>query len=130
LTQLIAKSLSVDSATAEKLKQEKGLDENASPNIKKVLLPLIDYILSETDKILKNFTKEYGIEVEKIILGGGSAQMPGFKKYFSEFFNKETETADPFKDIFYPPILEDTFKKIGSSYSVATGMALRGLELE
>ncbi|MFH1401512.1 MAG: type IV pilus assembly protein PilM [Parcubacteria group bacterium] len=128
LTQLVAKSLNIDFNSAEKLKIKMGLDEGGR-DVKKILLPLIDYIASETDKILRAFLQQEGKEPEKIILAGGSAQMPGFKKYFLETFKKETEIADPFIDIFYPPVLEETLKQMGSSYAIAVGMALRGLEL-
>ncbi len=128
LTQLVAKSLNVDFDSAERLKRETGLEEGGR-EIKKILLPLIDYIASETDNILRAFVRQEGREVEKIILAGGSAQTPGLKKYFLETFRKETEIANPFVDIFYPPVLEETLKQMGSSYAIAVGMALRGLEL-
>lgn len=128
LTQLIAKSQNLDSAAAEDLKRQVGLVEDVK-NIKKILLPLIDYIVAETEKIIKSFYQQESKEITKIILAGGSAQMPGLKEYFAVTFKKETEIANPFADIFYPPILEGSLKKMGSSYAIATGMALRGLEL-
>jgi type IV pilus assembly protein PilM len=128
LTQLIMKSLNVSYQDAERLKKEKGL-EDADPAVKKILVPLLDYIVSETKKVFKNIFQFEGKEVTKIILSGGSAQIPGLKKYFYEEFKTETEIANPFFSIFYPPILEETIKKIGPSYAVSVGMALRGLEL-
>ncbi|MFH1894358.1 MAG: type IV pilus assembly protein PilM [Patescibacteria group bacterium] len=128
LTQLLTKSLDIDFDAAERLKRETGL-EDGGREIKKILMPLVDYIASEAEKILKAFLQQEGREPEKIILAGGSAQMPGLKKYFSETFKKETEIANPFIDIFYPPVLEETLKQMGSSYAIAVGMALRGLEL-
>jgi type IV pilus assembly protein PilM len=105
-----------------------GLEEGGK-DIKRILLPLVDYIASEADKILRTFLQQEGKEPEKIILAGGSAQLPGLKKYFLETFKKEIEIANPFIDIFYPPILEETLKQMGPSYAIAVGMALRGLEL-
>jgi len=128
LTQLVAKSLNVDFDAAERLKREMGLGEGGQ-DIKKILLPLVDYIIAEADKILRAFLQQEGKEPEKIILAGGSAQLPGLKKYFLETFKKEIEVANPFADIFYPPVLEETLKQMGSSYAIAVGMALRGLEL-
>jgi type IV pilus assembly protein PilM len=128
LTQVVAKSLNIDFNSAEDLKKDRGLDESGQ-DIKKVLLPLVDYMISEAEKILRNFVQQEGKEPKKIILVGGSAQMQGLKQYFAEAFKKEIEIADPFADIFYPPLLEGTLKQMGSSYSIAVGMALRGLEL-
>jgi len=79
LTQVIAKSLNIDFNSAEKLKIEVGLNEG-DQGVKKILLPLVDYIVSETDKILRTFAQQEDKEPEKIILAGGSAQMSGLKK--------------------------------------------------
>jgi type IV pilus assembly protein PilM len=128
LTELIAKSLRVDYKVAEDLKREIGLEENVQ-GVRRVLLPLVDYIISETEKILGNFYQQENKEISKIILSGGSAQIPGLQKYFGEAFKKEVKMGDPFVNIFYPPVLEETLKKMGSSYAIAVGTALRGLEL-
>jgi len=66
--------------------------------------------------------------VKKIILAGASALLPGLKNYCQDYFKKEVEIADPFSDIFYPPILENKLKKMGPAYAIAVGMALRGLD--
>lgn len=125
LTQLISKSLNIDHKEAERFKREKGFDD---PDIKKILLPLVDFILSEIEKVSLTFYQTEGKEIAKIILAGGSVQIPGLKQHFSEKFKAEVEIGNPFANIFYPPILEDIIKKMGPSYAIAVGMALRGLE--
>ncbi|MFH1036849.1 MAG: type IV pilus assembly protein PilM [Patescibacteria group bacterium] len=128
LTQLISKALNLDYKDAEQFKKEKGIEES-EPAARKILLPLVDYIMNETEKILKDFYLSNGKEASKIILAGGSAKIPGLKKYFADTLKIETEIAHPFTDIFYPPLLEETIKKMGPSYTIAVGMALRGFEL-
>ena len=66
--------------------------------------------------------------------------MPGLQNYLQENFWRElkkgnaqvkegtVELVNPFREIFYPPILEPTIKALGPSYAVAVGMALRGFE--
>ena len=93
-----------------------------------VLSPLIDLMLSEIGKISQNFYQAEGKEIEKVILAGGSALLPGLKEYSSDRLKKPVEIADPFAEIFYPPVLSQTLKEIGPSYAIAVGMALRGLE--
>ena len=139
LTEQVAKSLSIDYKTAEELKEKYGLQEIPLPrtmtafqeesrSLREILLPLVDVMLKEIENIVKNFYQLERKEVEKFIIAGGTALIPGLKEYFQDFLKKEVEIADPFSKIFYPPILEKEIKKMGPSYTIAIGMALRGLE--
>lgn len=133
LTERIAKGLSLDYEAAENFKKKYGILPDAQlglegSSIKEVLSPLIDMIIIETDKIFKKFYWETGKEVGKIILAGGAALLAGLEEYLKDYFKKEVEVANPFRNIFYPPILEPTLKEMGPSYAIAVGMALRGLE--
>jgi Tfp pilus assembly PilM family ATPase len=94
------------------------------------MLPLIDLIIEEVKKIFSSFFQAEGKEVRRVLLAGGSAFMPGIIDYFMKNLSKPTEIANPFTNIYYPPILEDTLKEIGPSYAIAVGAALRGLEQE
>ncbi len=66
--------------------------------------------------------------MEKIVLAGGTALMPGLKEYFSEELKKEVEIANPFSNIIFPPILTETLKEMGPAYAIAVGLAMKGLE--
>jgi Tfp pilus assembly PilM family ATPase len=74
------------------------------------------------------FKAREGKEVERIILAGGGAKLPGLLQYFQNYFKKEVEIANPFKKIYFPPILEETLNEIGPSFSIAVGLALRAFE--
>ena len=133
LTKVISKGLGVDYKTAENLKEKYGImsapsQEAPAPEVREILLPLVDVILKEIEKISQNFYQTEGKEIQKIILAGASAFLPGLKEYFQNYFKKEIEIANPFSNLFYPPILEKTLKEMGSSYAIAVGVALRGLE--
>jgi len=126
-TTVIAKGLNTDYAEAELLKKKQGLLAEGDGS-KDAMLPLIDLIIEEIRKIFSSFFQAEGKEVKKIILAGGSAFMPGIVDYFLKNLSKPVEIANPFADIYYPPILEDTLKEVGPSYAIAVGAALRGLE--
>lgn len=129
LTEILSKSLKIDYEKAEELKKNQGLNvlRDNEKNIREILLPLIDSTLSDIKKIFQVFYQSEKKEIEKIVLAGGSALMPGLKEYFSEEFKKEVEIVNPFLGISYPPILDETLKEIGASYAIAVGLAMRGL---
>ena len=131
LTEVVAKSLNIDYNEAEELKKKYGLtseSEEVHKNIRKILLPLTDSILEEVKKIFREFYRNEGQEVRKIILSGGLVFLPGLKDYFSTELKKEIIIANPFLDISYPQVLIETLKKTGPFYAVAVGLALKGVE--
>ena len=127
LTDAIAKGLSVDYREAEGLKKKYGFLAGGK-NIKELIAPLTDLILNEIQKIFQSFSQTENKETQKVILAGASALIPGIADYFGERLGKPVITADPFSDIYYPPILEETLKTMGPGYTIAVGTALRGVE--
>ena len=143
-TERIVKGLEMEEEMAENLKRKYGILispqlPTESKDIREILLPLIDIILRESEKIFRNFYLKEGKEIDKIILAGGTAFLPGILEHFQNYFNpapeqarygarKEIEIANPFLKIFFPPILEKTLKEMGPAYAIAVGMALRGFE--
>lgn len=134
LTEILARSLNIDYNKAEELKRKHGLILGGSAfgktrqTIREILLPLVDAILDETKKIFRNFYQTEGKEIEKIILAGGLALLPGLKEYFYNEIKKEIVIANPFLNLSCPPILAEILQKSGPSYAVAVGLALKGLE--
>ena len=133
LTEVIAKGLGVDYKEAEALKEKYGISsppsfETPASEVREILLPLVDVILKEIEKISQNFYLTEGKDVQKIIMAGASSFLPGLKEYFQSYFKKEIEIGNPFSNIFCPPILEQTLKEMSSAYAIAVGTALRGLE--
>lgn len=126
LTNRIAKSLSVSYEEAETKKQQDGVNL-VFDNIR-ILSPLIDVILLEVQKIIQNTKTETQLEPKRLILAGGSAKLPGLREYMGDGLGMETEMIDPFRNVFYPPMLEEVIRAMGPKYAVALGMALRGLE--
>lgn len=131
LSVIISRSLRIDYQQAENLKKEYGLLGlgQKGKEIKEILLPLVDSIISETKKTIQAFLDKEGKNVEKLFLAGGSALMPGLKEYFAEELAPlKVDIANPFAGIGYPEILGDTLKDMGSAWAIAVGSALRGLE--
>lgn len=126
LTQVISKSLCLDYLKAEELKKNYGILKGR--DTREILIPIIDLILTEIKKVIENFYQSETKTVQKVILGGGTALLPGLKEYFEDDLKKEVKIANPFFGISYPPVLEKTLKEIGPSYAIAVGAALKGLE--
>ena len=134
LTHRVEKSLNVGFKEAEKLKEKHGiLTATQKKEASQILIPLIDMILIEVEKVSGSLLQKEKKTINEVILAGGTARLPGLKEYLaSQFSNREKKMvikiADPFSDIYCPPLLEETLKEIGPSYAVAVGAALKGFE--
>jgi type IV pilus assembly protein PilM len=124
LTQLLVQSFNLSWEEAEILKKKRGLK---SRDLAEILIPPIDLILEEIERIVKNYLRPGGQEPKVYILAGGTALLPGLKEHFELRLKKEIKIADPFEEISYPAPLEPILKQMGPSFAVAIGSALHGL---
>jgi type IV pilus assembly protein PilM len=127
LTYSISTALGLGNREAEELKNTEGLT-SSKEEISKILYLLIDPLVIEVKKILSDFYQQEGREVDAIYLTGGTSGLPGLKDYFAEVLKKKVEIPNCFSELLYPPILNETLEKMAPSFSVATGVALGGLE--
>lgn len=127
LTHAVASVLGVGNIEADDIKNKEGLT-SLQKNISETLYLLVDPLLVEIKKVLYDFMLQENKEVDVIYLTGGTSLLPGLKDYVAEILNKKVEIPNCFSDLLYPPILGKTLEKMAPSFSVATGVALGGLE--
>ncbi len=127
LTYSLASVLGLGHSETEELKNHEGLISSKA-EISKTLYLLVDPLVLEVKKVLLEFYQQEGKEIEMVYLTGGTSNLPGLKEYFAEVFKKKVEIPNCFSELLYPPILGDSLRKMAPSFSVATGVALGGLE--
>ncbi|UMX48109.1 MAG: type IV pilus assembly protein PilM [Candidatus Nealsonbacteria bacterium DGGOD1a] len=103
---------------------EPGIRERVKADFRDALLP----IFREIETMFGSYRRFSNSEVVKIILSGGIGANMEIKDIFADYFKKEVEIADPFKNIDHSAAIEKNLKSIGPVYAVAAGMAQRGLE--
>jgi len=126
LVKEVAENFNLTPAEAEKLVIVYGLRENEE--VKELLLPLIEAVLREVEKVLSEYQINDTKKIQKLILSGGWAPLPGLKEYLTENLKLNVEIADPFVNVIYPATLAESLKKLGPGFAIALGAALRGWE--
>ncbi len=126
LTNALSSGLNVNTKIASDLKKKYGLLP-LKKDIRKILIPFIDSIGEEVEKMSNHFEDATEQTIKKIILAGGGALLPGLKEYLSGRFWIAIEIADPFFGIAYNSVLDERLKDIGPSYAIAAGEAMGGL---
>lgn len=129
MTKTLATGLGIASKRAEEFKITHGLnhqtDKEKRREIQELLNVPIDKIISEIERMINSYQSKTERKIEKLILNGGSAHLSGLKEYIEKKMNIKTFIADPWRRIIYPPVLQQTLNKIGPSFSVAIGAAMR-----
>ncbi|MHC4398009.1 MAG: pilus assembly protein PilM [Planctomycetota bacterium] len=127
ISDALARTMKVSLQRAETIKHQRGLNLSAGEkDILQVITPLLDLIVIEVQQIVADYAQNKGRNIEKVVLSGGSARLPGLADYLTKSLNLSVLVATPFSRLEYPPALEQTLKEIGPSFAVAIGLAMRG----
>lgn len=129
VTAMIAKQMGVSALEAEQTKMDlaEGVDGDLPPVLKQAMQP----ILHEVKYSLELFSAQEFHEastVEKIIVTGGSAQLPQIDRYLTEALNINVYLGDPWARIATPEGLRPVLDEIGPRFSVAIGLAMKELD--
>lgn len=134
LTEAIIKDYHVNVDEAEKMKLDKGLLRTGYDDVYTSIVSSVSVL---SDEIKKNYhywnthgisSKHIKGEIEKILLSGGTASLPGLSEYIMTNIPVAVELANPWTNLFsleehMPPInFSDSLK-----YAAAVGLALRSL---
>ncbi len=128
ITLNISRSTGIDVKKAEEKKIKIGLTgQNDDAGVAEIVSSGLDYIFTEANKVVSNYQKKSNKNVDKIVITGGGAIINGMEAFVGPKFNMEVEVANPFSKIETPAFLDDLLKQVGPGFSVALGIALRGL---
>jgi type IV pilus assembly protein PilM len=121
ITDKIAQSLNISQFRAEQFKKDFGV--SSATFIPDTVKPVLNIIKNEVKQLLAIYQSQ-NIEVEKVILVGGGASLPGIGGFFEDLKIK-VELGDPLKTVGYAKSLEPVLKRYALSLPIAIGLALR-----
>lgn len=126
LTQTIASGLNIRVRRAEDLKKLRGLKGTGGEyELSSLMLPLLDVIIGEAQRVRNNYEKGYNDKVERVIVSGGSANLLGIIPYIQEQFGLPASKANPFAQINYPASMEPFVNDLGPEFAVAIGLGIK-----
>lgn len=126
ITKAIAKALSVTEERAEKMKLSGKNFFAADSYIK---FPALELIAGEISRIANAYSSNgQRLKIDSVILSGGSANLAGLCEYFTQTLNIKTVLGNPFGRVSYEKKLEPAIRRMGTKFSVAVGLAIKGME--
>ena len=128
VTNVIADSLNISKQRAEELKKEdKDFINNKEMSL---AIPVLDMIASESIRIINAYKEKNSSfsRIDGVILSGGCSRLKGIDKYFNQKIGIQTSVGNPWKRVAFNEKLNPFVEKLGTSFSVALGVAFRGME--
>lgn len=133
LTRAISQELGFEMAQAEEYKRSYGLmEDQLEGKIMNILKPVVDVIVGEVERAILSYqTKNPSSPVKRVVVTGGSAQLPGLVVYMASSLGIEVQIGDPWQGIQIPSQHQKMVDAIENkvSYTVALGLAKRDAEI-
>lgn len=129
MTESIAKSLNISFDRAEQFKQDFGLTTSSEGvnNVPKAIEETLSPMVNEIKYVFDLYKKQGNGKIDSVILSGGSAYLPSLVDYLSKVLDTNVYIGDAWHKIMYPKELKPVLDEIGPRFSVAVGLALRGI---
>jgi type IV pilus assembly protein PilM len=130
LTRAVQQALFLDYEQAEEYKKTYGLDNTkVEGKVYDALVPVFNNIISEIKRSNVFFTtRNPNVKINKVIVSGGTALMPGLFLHMVNNLDVEVELANPWKELSLHPKIEsqkDTLLRLGPVFVTPVGLALK-----
>jgi type IV pilus assembly protein PilM len=131
ITNAIADSMNISKQRAEMMKKQ-GRDF-INDRESAIVFPALDNIIGEILRTIQTFQQKPGqsspTTIDGIILSGGTAKLAGLGDYIGKSVeNIKTIVGNPWKKVIYAEKVAPIVEKLGPSFTVAIGLALRGID--
>jgi len=129
MTKIIAHGLNITPARADELKRTAGISSlGSNKGVAEILTPFLDRLTNEIERMITLYWRKENQKIEKMVLTGGSASMPGLTDYLSKRMNIQLVAGNPFSRIKFDPALTPLSKsELVTTLAVTIGLAMREL---
>lgn len=125
-TRAVAAGLSLDINQAEAYKKAYGADpEKLEGKMITALIPIIEVMVTEMEKIIQFHQLEKKKEIKRIVLTGGTASLPDIASFLAKKLNLEIQIGDPFVLVVKDALVKKVPPQELPLYAIASGLAMK-----
>ncbi len=129
IARAISQELGFDMNQAEEYKKAYGLmEDQLEGKIMKVVRPVVEVIVNEVERAVMYFqTHNPQTTVKRVVLTGGTAQLPGLVLFLANTLGLEVQIGNPWEGIVIPEQFRAKTEQVENqvSFAVAVGLARR-----
>jgi len=126
ITLNLSKVMGLTIEEAELLKRGEGVNSN-NADVKSIISLLMQNVFVEIKRVTALFESRRGKKIERIVLSGAGALMPGIEGLWSEEFKLPVDKSEPFKQIDTLEVLKKALQEAGPEFAGAMGVAMGAL---
>src|SRR5712672_1208287 len=130
-TDALQKELDLSFEDAERLKKGEDIAGVAEEHRGTILRSVTDILILEIQKTFDFFrATASGESIQKILVAGGTARVPGLVDLLREEFAMPVEELNPFRKVLINPgkHSDDQIREMGPRLAIAVGLALRSFD--
>lgn len=121
ITDRIAEGLNITVPRAEQFKRDFGL--RGTDFLPEAVKPVLSMIKNEVVQIMSIY-KTHNVSVDRILLVGGGAQLPGIAEYFAEL-GVPVLLGNPLTPLSFDPKVKPILERFALNLPIAIGLAMR-----
>lgn len=126
MTRAVSKGLGLEMEQAEQFKRRFGLSQDKlEGQVYRAIEPILRNILDEAVRSAKFYQEQFGKEIGRIILTGGSSRLPLIMEYIKNYTGMEVVEGNPWSKVSYKPAFSDKLNEVAPEFSVAVGLGMR-----
>jgi len=127
LTRAIASNLDLEPSQAEEYKKTYGVDpQKLEGKVRGAIAPLLEVVVKEMEKAIQFYQSAKKKQVERVILAGGTAELPEVVSLLAEKLSLEIQVGDPFTRLAEnKEVLAKMTIRSAPLYATAIGLALK-----
>lgn len=134
ISNVIAQRMNIKASEAEQWKRDFSIISNQQSSLSQSLSQIMGDVLHEIQYLFQLYRSQFSVNrtggngIEKVVLAGGSAFVPGLANFLAQQLNVPVHLGDPWARIVYPQDLHDVLTEIGPAMAVSAGLASRFIE--
>ncbi len=130
LGRAIAQDLGFEMGQAEEYKKNYGLvEDQLEGKIMQAIKPVIDIITSEIERAILFYQTRHTMDpIKRVVLVGGTANLPGMVVYLATTIGLEVQIGSAWQNVEVPSHLQQQVQADETSYAVAVGLAMKSYD--
>jgi type IV pilus assembly protein PilM len=106
-------------------------EEYLQAQVAEAIVPILGELVTELRRSIEYYRSQSGVAVERMLICGGTAKLPGLAQFLSDQLGLAVEVADPMRNVTVIAKTDATYlSEVSPVFPVSLGLAVREMIAE